>query len=109
MHEDTMSTHQHPSTADSTPTIEILVVRNPDGPTVCHTFVDGERGHHATVEVVDVGAGALLSDWHGHTDAVKSCGICSPEFAALVAAEREAVAGSHYIYDDTSQPSEGER
>ena len=84
--------------------IEVLVVRDPDGPTDVRVFVDGVESTDYTEEVVDAGAGDVRSEWDAHTSWVAGRDELTPTFRTAVQIARENPPGSRYIEDDRTPP-----
>lgn len=84
----------------STPKIEVLIVRHPDGGTAAELWLDGEPSEEWSVEHVDPGAGCLRSEWDESTEALAEIEGYSPAFRAAVVEAREDWAGSEFITED---------
>lgn len=65
----------------NTPPIEIIIVRDPDGGTYVHPFVDGVElpPDDFTEYVIDAGAGHTTAEWAGHRD--EAIAAASPSVA----------------------------
>lgn len=77
-----------------TPHIEILHVRDPDGPCTVSVWVDGEPADHVSEVTVDAGAGHDCHDWE------EDRASTVPSSEAFRAAAEEAYddpPGSEYI------------
>lgn len=102
-----------------TPRVEILHVRDPDGPCDHTVFLNGvelrwrfvaeertTRAFHGDdpavfyVEDVDAGGGGTRADWNDHTAHVANTDRYSEEFKAAVVAAREDPPGSDYIEEE---------
>jgi hypothetical protein len=86
--------------APTPPRIEILTVRDPDGPTYVQMFVDGVETSGYTEYDVDAGAGHMRSDWDATTAEIKADEALTPAFKAAVLAARAEPPGRKYIVDD---------
>ena len=80
--------------------IEILHVRDSDGGCEHRVIVDGTPVDDVVVETVDPGRGHMLSDWDEYTDDVRKAKDYSPEFRAMVVAERVEARESKYIEEE---------
>lgn len=85
--------------AQSIPNVEVLTIRDPDGPTQVHVFYDGVEitptEHH-----VDPGYGYALSDWRAGTEHVRRATGYSDAFRDAVVAARIEAEDSSYIERD---------
>ena len=84
--------------------IEILVVRDPDGPAQLQVFVDGVETSDYAEEVVDAGAGHMLSEWVRHTASLTVDEDLTPAFRTAAVIARMDPPGSNYIEDDRTPP-----
>lgn len=84
--------------------IEILVVRDPDGPADVRVFVDGVETTDYFEEVVDAGAGHMLTEWVTDTNDLRGNESLSPAFRTAAVIAREDPPGSNYIEDDRTPP-----
>lgn len=87
----------------STPKIEVLVVRHPDGGTALQLWLDGEPSDAWSVEYVDPGAGYQRSEWDEHTQEVAGLEQYSPAFRETAVQARNEWADSEFIQDDRDQ------
>jgi hypothetical protein len=86
----------------STPKIEVLVVRQPDGGTVVQLWLDGEPSDAWSVEEVDPGLGHMRTYWDEQTREVSELGY-SEQFREAVVTARNDWAGSQFITDDREE------
>ncbi len=74
--------------------IELVVVRDPDGPVAITVFVDGVE-HSATDYTVDAGAGWTWEEWVESRD--HNLANASPAAQALLASAYNRPPGSRYV------------
>lgn len=83
----------------ATPKIEVLAVRDPDGPPEVYVLVDGAEAPFS-FESVDPGAGHDIEGWREHTETVRENESYSEAFKRLVVEARIAHEDSEYIEGD---------
>lgn len=80
--------------------VEVLVVRDPDGPLEVRVFVRGAEDHAYALHVVDAGAGHLRSDWDEQTTAATEREPLSRAYRDAIADARTNPPGAEYIEED---------
>ncbi|MGV9748080.1 hypothetical protein ACWDTG_24720 [Rhodococcus zopfii] len=83
------------------PQVEVIVVRDPDGPCEVETFVDGEPVHF-TEYVLDAGAGWQWEDWTEARD--ENLATASPTVRAALLRHYDEPPGGEYIEDRDDAP-----
>lgn len=83
----------------ATPKIEVLALRDPDGPPEVYVLVDGAEAAFS-FESVDPGAGHDIEGWREHTETVRENPEYSEAFKRLVVETRIAHEDSEYITGD---------
>ncbi|MGW5147594.1 hypothetical protein [Rhodococcus koreensis] len=81
----------------STERIEIIVVRDPDGPTEIQLFADGEKVTDFTEYVIDAGAGHMWEDWTATRD--ENLRIASEGAREVLLEEYDDPPGGEYVED----------
>lgn len=100
----TTTGQQIPAMAQRTPNVEVLIVRDPDGPVDVTLFLDGVEVSASDIscEQVDAGAGWQIEDWREHTQAVQENPEYSQAFKKLVVAARVAHEDSPHIVGEAT-------
>lgn len=83
------------------PQVEVIVVRDPDGPCEVETFVDGAPVHF-TEYVLDAGAGWQWEDWTEARD--ENLATASPTVRAALLRHYDEPPGGEYIEDRDDAP-----
>ncbi|WP_327101220.1 hypothetical protein OIE68_22035 [Nocardia vinacea] len=81
------------------PHVEVVIVRDPDGPTEAQVFVNGVE-YEATIFNIDAGAGWHWSDWKSIRDSNLSA--ASPITRANLLTGYANPPGGHYIERDNN-------
>lgn len=84
--------------------IELLVVRDPDGPAHITVYIDGAESTDYRYEVVDAGAGHMRSEWVETDRRIAADADLTPAFREALLAARQDPPGGGYIEDDRQSP-----
>ncbi len=82
--------------------VEVLVIRDPDGPAVVRVFIDGREHADVTEYSVDAGAGWDRTDWDTHRDELLAAATPGPVTDALIAAFADPP-GVEYVHTPTTE------